>query len=157
VDNTKIKEKLLQNRKITPNDCWEWTRARNKAGYGQITINYKQLGVHQVSAIIFLNFDINSTNKRTNLICHTCDNPPCFNPNHLFISTQSKNREDTFHRNRTSQKGTKNNNHKLIEQEVIEIKDLLKQKNTLISIAKKYKVSFQTISLIKNEKTWKHL
>jgi len=148
-----IKDKLLKKRIITSLGCWEWSGARNKAGYGQVFFEGKQHGVHRISAIIFLGFDINSSL----IICHKCDNPPCFNPKHLSIGTQSINRLDSFNKNRSIQKGTKNAFHKLNNDQVCEIKKDLKNKLTLVNIAKKYGVHFATISAIKCGKTWRYI
>lgn len=76
--------------------CWEWTGARKPNGYGHmgckiISGHYMPVGVHIVAAVIWLGFDINS-----NLyICHRCDNPPCFNPEHLFQGTGTDNQIDS--------------------------------------------------------------
>lgn len=57
-----------------------------------------------------------------------------------------------------NQKGSKNNASKLTEYQVLEIAELLKNKNiTMRSIAKKYSVDDETIRHIKIRKTWNHV
>jgi len=66
--------------------CWEWQGYRNRQGYGI----YKRRLAHRFSAMLFKDFDINSKLY----VCHHCDNPPCSNPDHLFIGTQKDNISD---------------------------------------------------------------
>ena len=81
---------LLERRIKTTNNCWEWTGYRNPEGYGRIRFRNKYIGVHRLIAYICLNFDLNSPLK----VCHKCDNPPCFNPVHLFIGNDKDNAQD---------------------------------------------------------------
>ncbi len=53
--------------------------------------------------------------------------------------------------------GSKNPNSKLTKKEVLEIRQLCEKKQKLKDIAKKFNVTFQTISDIKRQKTWKHI
>ena len=73
-------------------DCWYWTRSRNKQGYGHFGYNGKIYKVHRVVMSLERNFDILSKFE----VCHACDNPPCFNPNHLFIGDHKKNMADAL-------------------------------------------------------------
>lgn len=78
---------LLARREITNNGCWEWRGHSIRAGYGVVCIQKKHCVVHRIAAHAWMDFDVNSQL----LICHKCDNPPCFNPDHLFIGTDKDN------------------------------------------------------------------
>ena len=86
-----LRARLLARRKINPRTgCWEWQGARQKKGYGNIAIGGRTFLVHRVALHVFRKFDLNSP------FCalHKCDNPPCFNPKHLFKGTQRDNIRD---------------------------------------------------------------
>lgn len=86
-----IGNQLESNREINPQTgCWNWKLGKTLAGYGQIYIGSNPFYVHRVSAAIHLGFDLNSDL----IVCHTCDNPSCFNPGHLYVGTDKTNQED---------------------------------------------------------------
>jgi hypothetical protein len=71
--------------------CWEWTGPRNKQGYGLL----KGKTVHRISYALFISdFRVGS------YICHTCDNPICYNPDHLYEGDAKTNGADAKRRNR---------------------------------------------------------
>jgi len=80
------------------NGCWNWSCKKGK--YGHITIVHnKKLGIHTVkahrkSAEIFIG-DIKGKE-----VMHMCDNPRCFNPDHLKIGTTSDNVQDMHNKKR---------------------------------------------------------
>jgi hypothetical protein len=71
--------------------CWLWTGGHNGAGYGFAWVNDKSIKVSRLSAYLYLGFDLSSSK----LICHKCNNKNCFNPEHLYIGTDSDNKHDT--------------------------------------------------------------
>jgi hypothetical protein len=77
-----------------PDDCWNWT-AGGVGGYGRIGYQRKGLLAHRLSArLAFGMFD-----ERLNVL-HTCDNPPCVNPAHLYLGDQVDNVRDAITRGR---------------------------------------------------------
>lgn len=72
-------------------ECWPWQRGVNQSGYGQISIEGKQLGAHRVS------YELHYGPIPTGLhILHTCDNPACVNPAHLCTGTHGDNVQDAI-------------------------------------------------------------
>jgi len=75
--------------------CWIWQGSKSSEGYGQVTIQGKTIGTHRFSYKYHKGKDPGNL-----LVCHTCDNPPCVNPNHLWIGTGRDNVHDMHHKNR---------------------------------------------------------
>lgn len=73
------------------NECYGWNGSYDAYGYGRVSINGKWLKAHRVS------YEINKGEIPKGLIiCHTCNNRECTNPNHLYAGTQKNNNDDTI-------------------------------------------------------------
>ena len=66
-------------------DCLEWRFRRQRDGYGRIGND----GTHR-----FIYRLLKGPIPRGLLVCHSCDNPPCINPDHLFVGTTLDNMRD---------------------------------------------------------------
>lgn len=91
-------QEILSHREIDANGCWNWTGASLPNGYGRVSWKGRVVGTHRVAAHVWLSFDLESDF----LICHRCDNPRCFNPEHLFVGTPKDNTQDCVNKNRHS-------------------------------------------------------
>lgn len=78
--------------------CWIWAGATMSVGYGLFSIGRLKEGrvlAHRFS--YELAFGKIPSNK---LLCHTCDNRWCVNPEHLFVGTHRDNTLDMVSKNR---------------------------------------------------------
>ncbi len=140
---------------VLPNgDCWEWVVATFPNGYGRVRYKGKMMQTHRM-AYIFKYGQI----PDGKLVCHTCDNPLCINPDHLFLGTSLDNTHDMIKKGRAIYfKGEQVWKHKLKEQQVIDIRSKYASKRyTQQQLADEYKVSRHTIFSIIYKKTWKHI
>ena len=75
--------------------CWEWTASKDKDGYGLFHFNRKQVRAHRFA------FGLDNIPKGM-AVCHTCDNPGCVNPDHLFLGTNLDNTQDMISKGRNT-------------------------------------------------------
>lgn len=84
-------ETLLNRAKLNARTgCWEWTGAHDSNGYGMISRNGRRVRLHRLVAQLVLGL----ASDDTRIVLHKCDNPGCFNPDHLTIGTQGDNMVD---------------------------------------------------------------
>lgn len=166
-----------------PDECWEWTGHRLKAGYGRFGSSGR-FPCGQSTHRIAWHVSIGAIPAGL-MVCHRCDNPPCCNPAHLFLGMAADNTHDMLnkrrcptgenHYSRTKPElvirgdrhylrknpervfGSANPFAKLDEDAVSSIKSELVSGRSQSAVARQFNVSVSTINLIARGKTWRHV
>ena len=75
--------------------CWELTGHRNYCNRSYMSVNKKLMQAHRAAYILF-----NGEIPDGMCVLHTCDNPACVNPDHLYLGTKKQNAKDREKRGR---------------------------------------------------------
>ncbi len=70
------------------NQCWDWQLGLNGGGYGILTAGGQFYLAHRLA------WQLSHHREPELNILHTCDRPPCCNPNHLYEGTHKQNAKD---------------------------------------------------------------
>lgn len=136
-----------------PSECWPWPYYKVLSGYGQLRFSGKSFQAHRI-----IWEELHGKIPDGMCILHTCDNPPCVNPAHLFLGTKLDNTKDMISKGRKgNNKGEKNGPAKLTNNDVINIRQLISKGILQKFIAIVYNVDRTTISAINVGKSWSHI
>jgi Autographiviridae endonuclease len=80
---------------LGPDDCWLWTLFLDKDGYGQV--RWVQRYGRQVVKVhrVVLELELGRFLEKGEQANHTCNQPSCCNPAHIYLGTQQDNIADT--------------------------------------------------------------
>jgi hypothetical protein len=134
--------------------CIVWSGYKSHDGYGRFYMgNNITVAAHRFS------YEINCGPIPDNLqVLHKCDNPPCVNPEHLFLGTPNDNAKDRAKKGRQQRHhGESNPNSKVSVEDVKEIRKMHKQGYTSKQIAELFPIASSSIRRIYSRKDWKHI
>lgn len=133
--------RFLKRVKKTPG-CWEWLASKTTGGYGRFKVGTRDVGAHRFSYTIH-----KGTIPSGAYVCHSCDNPWCVNPDHLWLGSQADNIKDMC---------LKGHQGKLTASTVQQIREESKKEGPSV-LARRYGVTRQTIWRVVTKRAWYHL
>lgn len=129
------------------NGCWVWSAAKDTDGYGFIQVEGAKVRAHRVA------WEMASGPIPAGMaVCHSCDNPSCVNPAHLFLGTVADNNLDKLKKRRHSA-GESHGMAKLSRAQVKEIRAV--SGVTGQDIAEAYGVSKSLVGMILQGIVWR--
>jgi hypothetical protein len=156
-DRLRFEAKFIRS---SPEECWLWTASTMGAGYGCFSITIGQGGrgnkvrINASRAAWLIYFGEIPDGLH---VLHRCDNPPCVNPNHLFLGTPKDNSLDRDRKGRTRSRGLKGEEapwHKLTVSDVTSILKDLRGAKSIAALARQHNVSRMAIYQIKSGRNW---
>lgn len=147
-----LRQKIKNETIVTSTGCWEWSKWRDRDGYGNIRYGKGSRRAHRRSYEAF-----KGPIPKGLVVRHLCDNPPCCNPDHLEVGTNADNVRDREVRGRGA-KGVNNGTSILTEEIIKQIRaEYIPQKVTQQYLADKYGVSRGLIGHIVNYRIWREV
>ncbi len=141
---------------LAEDQCWIFT-GKDFVGDGYVRFwAGRNILAHRYSYMI-----VNGKIHKDKQINHTCDNPVCVNPKHLYAGTQKQNVDDCKRRGRLNRaKGEDHSCAILTEALVIECRKLYIPRHPKFgccTLAKRFNVGRRALANAIQGKTWRHL
>lgn len=138
-----------------PGSCLEWVGVRKKEPvtrvptYGQLRQGARLIWAHRLS------YEINHGGIPAGLcVLHSCDNPPCVNPRHLFLGTRGDNAADRKAKGRSRMPQRRG---RLTRAQVLAIRGDRQAGLSLRAIAVKHGVSHPQVYQVVSGRAWKEI
>lgn len=137
---------------VTRNGCWEFLGPRNAKGYGRLRFQGKKVLVHRKMYELFSGREI----PEYLITLHSCDNPPCINPDHLRPGTHRENTLEAELRGRSRHPlGAENGKSVLNRVSALSmIEDFSTGSFTRRELSAKYGVSTSTVDNVLAQRHW---
>jgi hypothetical protein len=146
-------EKFAGKYVVAGGGCWNWKSLRKDGRANTFRLVDKIMSAYRASYILHKGPIPDGA-----LVCHTCDNPACVNPDHLWLGSYADNTNDMLAKGRGNTANGLTKLTKLGPEQVREIRALLATgKVSQRSVARSYGVSHGTVQDLANGKTWRHV
>jgi hypothetical protein len=153
-------------------ECWLWMAARDANGYGLFLTGSRTDGSRYAALAHRVAYEFGYGGTDGLCVLHHCDNPPCCNPQHLFLGTLGDNSADRDLKGRQSKGerhsatllpekmarcGSKNGHALLDENTIREIRAKYGRGVCQKELAVHYGVGVDNIKAVVQRKTWRHV
>lgn len=136
---------------VVEGGCWEWTGSTNPSGYGELGLGGRHEGL---VAAHRLSWELHVGPIPDGLwVLHRCDNPPCCNPDHLFLGTRTDNVRDMYAKGRRGL--VDNGRRKMVEDDVRCARALREAGASIAGLARVFGVRHRTMQCALERLTWR--
>lgn len=163
------------DRTAGPDQCWRYIGGRDPKGYGIFSLRGKPIRSNRMAYLLWI-----GPIGPDLCVCHSCDNPSCCNPAHLWLGTQRENTHDKiakgrarygepFNRARGDRHGSRTKPESVKRGEThgaAKVNDAIVRQiraeyavgnTSTVKLAEKFGIHFSTVARIVNRKRWSHV
>lgn len=161
-DPTAVKIKQLHGASLTDRflhyttkserGCWVWSGSLDRNGYGRLNIKNRPELAHRLSWVLHKG-EISPSDH----VLHTCDNPRCVRPDHLFLGDQAANNADMISKGRHSPGVSRGVDHGCARLSEDDIRAIRASTEAPQVLAAKFGLSRRHVRDIISRKVWRHL
>lgn len=144
-----LAERLRLRSSVLRNGCVFFIGAKNKGGYGTIHFNGRPKLAHRAAYELK-----NGPVPKGKFVCHSCDNPWCINPDHLFVGTAKDNTLDCIRKGRRRTRAPKGESHYKSKLTLAAVSEIRTGALRGTDYARKFGVSSAAVSMVKKGRTW---
>lgn len=144
--------------RLGPDECWPWQeKSRDKDGYGILSWRVDGESVCMRATRFGWNIHHPDDHLRAGeVVCHTCDNPPCQNPAHWFRGSVATNNADMMSKGRHwAPSAESHHRSKLSWDDVYEIRRRASRGTSQQVLANEFHVSREAVSKIVRNERWR--
>lgn len=143
-----------------PDECWPWMRWRMGGGYGKLWDGNGYVYAHRYAYMLTHGAIPDGLH-----VCHSCDNPACVNPGHLWLGTPADNMHDRDAKGRTYRKQPRPHQPKpegwkrrhMSAADAMAIRQSYARGTPVRELAEQYEKEIEYINRIVRGEKWKHL
>ncbi len=130
--------------------CWIWQRCLSTDGYGHLLTPLRRhaMGAHRYAYMVAHKVDLTTEQY----VCHSCDNPPCYNPDHLWLGTLQDNIRDRDHKGRQWDRNGSKSPWAVIDEETARF--IFMDPRSSLQLEPHVAISGTAIRRIRNRQAW---
>lgn len=145
-------DRFMQRVRKNENGCWVWLASKDSDGYAHFSAEIGGVKFRKGHRVAYAMFKGDPSGS---LVCHTCDNPSCVNPDHLFLGSNGDNMKDKIAKGRARVPRGEESVHAILSEE--QAQAILLDARPYLQIATEYGIAAATVGSIKNRESWRHL
>lgn len=110
-----LDERLIARREVTANGCWVWLGAKNRQGYGVMSLPVSDDEGERIRMVHRIAYEFWVGRIPDHMVIdHLCRNPACFNPDHLECVSRTENSSRAGRNHPSKKKSMCVNGHELV-------------------------------------------
>ena len=139
-------------------ECWPYQGAVSTGGYGNFGWHApwdKRSRNHAASRMMWL--ILHGRPPKGKEVCHSCDNPICCNPGHLWLGTHQENMADMVSKGRASNVALRGEAHPLSKLTAADVHIIRTSPETSKVVGKQFGIAPNHVQKIRRKECWKHV